>query len=110
MIVIFLTILNAIFPLPPLPDFSRAIYSSNKSLLTAYLTKDDKWRMRTKISEVSPDLIKSIIAKEDRWFFYHPGINVFSVLRAAFLNISTGKIVSGASTITMQTARLLEPA
>ncbi len=79
-------------------------------MLTAFLSADDKWRMETKLNEVSPDLIKAIIAKEDTWYYYHFGFNPFSMVRALFSNITSGRTVSGASTITMQVARLLEPA
>ncbi len=47
--------------------------------------------------------------KEDKWFYWHPGINVFAVARAAVMNLLSGRVTSGASTITMQTARMLEP-
>ena len=75
----------------------------------AYLTSDQKWRMKTELEEISPLLQKAIIQKEDRWFFSHPGINPFAIVRAAFNNIVAGRRTSGASTITMQVARALEP-
>lgn len=101
---------DILFPLPELKEYSKSVYSKDGTLLTAYLTKDDKWRMRTRLDEVSPDLIKAIIEKEDKWFYLHPGVNPAAVIRALYSNITTGRRVSGASTITMQTARLLEPA
>ncbi len=58
---------------------------------------------------MSPTLKKAFIAKEDRWFYYHFGFNPFSILRAGFQNIVYQKRTSGASTITMQVVRLLEP-
>ncbi len=54
-------------------------------------------------------LRKSIIFKEDKYFYYHPGINIIAVFRALFNNILQQKRTSGASTITMQVARLLDP-
>lgn len=109
LILIFI-ILNFIFPLPEVKSFSKEILASDTSLLSAYLTEDDKWRMKAEISDFSPDLIKSIIAKEDKYFYWHIGFNPFSILRALYSNISSSKIVSGASTITMQLARLWDPA
>ena len=78
-------------------------------MLTAYLTEDDKWRMYCRIKDISPDLIKAIIYKEDKWFYWHFGFNPASIIRALFSNFIEGKRVSGASTITMQLARMLEP-
>lgn len=108
--VLLLIILDISFPLPDLKPYSKTIYSNNGTLLNSYLTKDDKWRMRTRIDEVTPDLIEAIIEKEDSWFYWHFGVNPVSVLRALAQNIFSGERVSGASTITMQVARLLEPA
>ena len=78
-------------------------------MLAAYLSKDDKWRMQAHLNEISPYLIKAITEKEDKWFYWHLGVNPIAVVRAFFQNIVTGKRVSGASTITMQVARMLEP-
>lgn len=108
--IIFLFILlEALFPLPKLKPFSKEIHASDGTLLSAFLTEDDKWRLKTNFDEVSPELIKSIIKKEDSWFYWHPGVNPVAIIRAFFDNITTGKRKSGASTITMQVARLLEP-
>ncbi len=97
------------FPLPEFKNFSKTVYSSDSTLIAAYLTEDDKWRLRTRLNEVSPELIKAIIKKEDKYFYWHPGFNPFAIARAMFQNIYKGKRVSGASTITMQLARILEP-
>ncbi len=108
--ILLVIILDGLFPLPKIKSYSKTVYAANGTLLNAYLTKDDKWRMRTKLEEVSPDLIKAIVEKEDSWFYWHLGVNPVAVVRAAFQNIISGKRISGASTITMQVARLLEPA
>jgi penicillin-binding protein 1C len=102
-------VLDLFFPLPDKKEFSKEIHAKDGTLLTAYLTKDYKWRLRTELHEVSPDLINAVIEKEDGWFYWHFGINPVSALRALFQNIISGKIESGASTITMQVARMLEP-
>ncbi len=109
-LILIILFLDKLFPLPELKPCSKVIYASNGSMLTAYLSKDDKWRMKVHLNEVSPDLIKSIIEKEDSWFYWHFGINPISVIRAAYQNIAHGKRISGASTITMQVARMLQPA
>ena len=102
--------LDLFFPLPESKPYSKAVYAKDGTLLTAYLSKDEKWRMRTRLEEVSPDLIIAILDKEDNWFYWHPGINPVAVVRAVFQNMFSGKRISGASTITMQLARMLEPA
>jgi penicillin-binding protein 1C len=102
-------LLDLLFPLPAQKEFSKEIYAKDGTLLTAYLTSDDKWRLRTRLEDVSPELIKALIEKEDKWFYWHLGINPISILKAAVSNVTTGKTVSGASTITMQVARMLEP-
>ncbi len=56
-----------------------------------------------------PNLIKAIITKEDQWFYWHPGVNPVAVIRALISNIVRRERVSGASTITMQVVRLLDP-
>lgn len=108
-ILLLFVLVDILFPLPELKQYSKEILASDGTLLSAYLTEDDKWRLKTELDEVSPDLIKAIIEKEDEWFYWHPGVNIFAVLRAFYSNIVSGHRVSGASTISMQLARLLEP-
>ncbi|HWP90846.1 MAG TPA: penicillin-binding protein 1C [Thermodesulfobacteriota bacterium] len=74
-----------------------------------FLPRDEHWRLPIRLEDISPDLIKAVIASEDRWFHYHPGINPFAVIRALYTNIKAGKVVSGASTIPMQIARISNP-
>src|SRR3989339_34608 len=101
--------IEIIFPLPDLKPFSKVVIASDGTVLSAYLTRDDKWRLRCNLDEVSPDLVKAIIEKEDKWFYWHPGVNPIAILRAFITNIIKGERVSGASTITMQLARMLSP-
>ena len=107
-IVLFLA-LHLLFPLPDQLSYSTIITDKNGVLLHAYLTKDDKWRMKTELNEISPLLQKTIVAKEDKYFYHHPGINIWSLAKAAVRNVVHGKRISGASTITMQVARALTP-
>jgi len=102
-------LLSLIFPLKTNVEYSTIITDKNGEVINAYLTKDQKWRMKTELTEISPLLRKTIIAKEDKYFYYHPGVNPIAVIRAAFKNIFRMKRTSGASTITMQVARALEP-
>jgi penicillin-binding protein 1C len=87
---------------------SQAVYDRDGQLLRAFLSSDDKWRMPCRSDQVSPYLKQALIKVEDRFFYYHPGINPWSLIRAAYLNIENRRIVSGGSTITMQVARMME--
>lgn len=102
-------LLNWIFPVPDNIDYSTIITDNKGEVIHAYLTRDQQWRMKTELEEISPLLRKTIIEKEDRYFYYHPGVNGAAILRAMAKNIFRMKRTSGASTITMQVARALEP-
>jgi len=102
-------LLNLLFPLPDKIEYSTIITDSRGEVIHAFLTKNQQWRMKTELDEISPLLRRTIIEKEDKYFYYHPGINPFSISKAFFKNIFHWKRVSGASTITMQVARALEP-
>ena len=65
------------------------------------------WRYWVSLEEISPLYVQALLGYEDRWFYYHPGVNLVSLLRAAWQNLREGQIVSGGSTLTMQVARLL---
>ena len=104
-------LLDALFPFrADKIQYSQVIYAADSSLLHAFLSSDHKWRIYARPDEITPDLRKSIIFKEDRYFKYHPGFNPLAMARAAFYNLVTGHRTSGASTITMQLARLIKPA
>ena len=61
------------------------------------------------LEEIDPDLIAAFVAAEDRRFYRHGGVDWRGAGRAAVGNLRAGRVVSGASTITMQLARLLRP-
>lgn len=67
------------------------------------------WRFRTQDQQVAPILRDLLVAVEDRRFWYHPGVDPLALARAVRQWITTGRIVSGGSTLSMQAARLLEP-
>jgi penicillin-binding protein 1C len=101
---------DILFPLPlNNARMSRIVVSSDGSPLWRFADENGIWRYPVEIKDVSPAYIEALIAYEDRWFYKHWGINPISIIRALKQNIREGKIVSGASTITMQTARILEP-
>jgi penicillin-binding protein 1C len=106
---VLLLLLNWIFPLPDRIEYSTIITDHKGTVIHAFLTSDQQWRMKTTLDEISPLLRKTIIAKEDKRFYHHPGVDPLAMGRAFFKNISKAKRTSGASTITMQVARALEP-
>src|SRR5581483_7673091 len=79
------------------------------SPLRFFLPPDEQLRLPVSLRDVAPVFIQTLIASEDRWFYSHPGVNPFALMRAAWVNLRHGRIVSGASTISMQIARLAEP-
>ena len=102
-------LLNLIFPVPDRIEYSTIVTDDKGEVIHAWLTRDQQWRMRTNLDEISPLLRKTIVEKEDKYFYYHPGINLLAVGRAFCKNILHLRRTSGASTITMQVARSLEP-
>ena len=95
--------------LSPLPRFnsplSTVVEARDGSLLGARIADDGQWRFPGTV--LVPDKFeKSLLTFEDGWFYYHPGINPVSVLRAFRNNLKAGEVVSGGSTITMQVARI----
>ena len=89
-------------------DWSSALLSSQGRLLHLTLNQAGRYRIRLGLAEISPAVVQGFLAYEDKWFYWHPGVNPVAVLKAAFLNLRHGRVLSGASTITMQLARMAE--
>ncbi len=105
-------VLNGRYPffLPSADEGScKVVTASNGTPLRAFADKNGVWRIPTGGDKISPLYLEALINYEDRFFRSHPGVNPFSLLRAAWQWFAHGKIVSGGSTLTMQVARLLEP-
>jgi penicillin-binding protein 1C len=100
--------LNVLFPLPSPKPYSLVVRDHHGAFLHAFLAEDGLWRLQTRSSEIPRRLKDVLIQKEDRFFYYHPGVNPVSIVRALFQNVFAGRRVSGASTLTMQVARMLE--
>lgn len=98
---------------PPIPDVRTdgaiMVLARDGTPLRAFANSQGVWRYPVKINDVSPRYIEALLGYEDRWFRWHPGVNPIAFIRAAMQLIWHGKLVSGASTITMQVARLIEP-
>ena len=132
----FFMIANWCFPLPKArlhPPASPIVLDRNGEWLRAFLAADGMWRfsyqqsvIRHQSQEVFDEpalsltenrqpitdnyfLHQAVLTAEDRWFYYHFGVNPVSIATALYDNITAGKVVRGGSTITMQLARLMEP-
>ena len=92
-----------------LQSHSVMVLASNGSILRAFTAAGGAWRFPATVDQVDPKFVKFLVGFEDRRFYRHPGIDPLAVLRAAGQAIEAGHVVSGASTLSMQTARLLEP-
>ena len=91
-----------------LKDVSRVLRSSEGHILNLSLTKNGYWREPVTLSEVDPKLIDLLVAYEDQRFWEHKGVDLKAIARASGDLLKFGKITSGASTLTMQTVRLLD--
>lgn len=74
-----------------------------------FLAPDDRWRLPVDVEQVDPAYIRALLAYEDARFYVHPGVDPIAVGRAALQNLRGGRVVSGASTLSMQLVRVLEP-
>ncbi len=98
------------FSVPKVPfhvPYSKVMYSSEGYLLNAQVAKDQQWRF-PEGATVSKKFEQCILTFEDKGFYHHIGISPTGVGRAMLQNIRHHKIVSGGSTITMQTVRLMK--
>jgi len=83
------------------------IYDRNGNLIYEILDPNAGRRTYVTIDEISPYLIAATIATEDKDFNTNPGFDPWGILRALWQNYTSGRVVSGASTITQQLARTL---
>lgn len=104
-------VLNAVYPpdLHRYKDLSRTVVAADKTILRVFTSADEMWRLPTRQEDVDPRYIELLIAYEDRRFWSHYGVDPLAIGRALGQWVSAGRIVSGASTITMQVVRLLKP-
>ena len=107
---VLLTLFTAFWFCLPKPLFKTAysttVYDRNGHLLGARVSKGSgEWRF-PQSTELSERYVTCLIAYEDRYFYQHLGVNPLSMIRALRQNRKAKKVVSGASTITMQTIRM----
>jgi len=106
-----LIFLNRVSPLPDVyPNGpSTVVISSDGQILRSFGDKQGVHRYLTDPDKVDAFYLQMLLHYEDRWFYYHPGINPIALLRAALQWLYHGEIISGGSTLTMQVARLIDP-
>jgi penicillin-binding protein 1C len=97
---------------PPLGkslQFSATVLDRDGRLLRAYAMSDGRWRLPARLADVDPRFFDVLFAYEDKRFRTHHGVDPLALTRAVLQLVSSGRIRSGGSTLTMQVARLLEP-
>ncbi|HYR21823.1 MAG TPA: penicillin-binding protein 1C [Chthoniobacterales bacterium] len=98
-----------LLPKPPLLDgisFSQVVRDRNGKLLRVALSSDQKFRIWTPFSKISPDLVNATLSYEDKYYSKHPGVNPVALARCALNLARFHRATAGGSTITMQLARL----
>ncbi|ATB31803.1 penicillin-binding protein 1C [Melittangium boletus] len=98
----------------PLPERLSAAHSvvveyRDGTAAHVFLAPDQRWRVPTRLEEVDPAYLQALLTLEDKRFWWHPGVDPLAVGRAAVTNVLRGRRVSGASTLTLQLVRVLEP-
>nr|WP_250813846.1 penicillin-binding protein 1C [Neorhizobium tomejilense] len=97
---------------PPLEKarvVSAEVLDADGELLRAFATPEGRWRLRTNTENVDPRFLKMLVAYEDQRFYEHAGVDPWALGRAMLQLVTNGRVVSGASTLSMQVARLIEP-
>ncbi|MDU7556348.1 MAG: peptidoglycan glycosyltransferase PbpC [Pseudomonas sp.] len=101
---------DRLWPLPlPKDDLARVVLAEDGTPLWRFADANGVWRYPVQTDEVSPYYLEALLTYEDRWFYQHPGVNPLALGRAAWQNLSGGRVLSGGSTLSMQVARLLDP-
>jgi len=90
------------------PPLSKALYAAGGELLGAQAALDGQWRLDVSAAP-SPRYVAALVEYEDGRFYGHAGFDPLAIARAAAQNARSGRVVSGGSTITLQTARLSRP-
>jgi len=86
-------------------SYATVLVDRDGGLLSATISGDEQWRFPESDS-VPYAFQESIRCFEDEYFFFHPGVNPVSLFRALWQNLTSKKVVSGGSTISMQVIRL----
>jgi penicillin-binding protein 1C len=100
--------------LAPLPDRlsappSPVVRWRDGTPAHVFLAPDERTRIAASIDDVDPAFVDALIRFEDKRFFDHPGVDGLAVVRAVGRNVVAGRVRTGASTLTMQLVRVVEP-
>lgn len=87
------------------PNIPTHVYSADGTPIDEFYV--EKRVILRSIDQLSPDVKNAIIAVEDAHYFEHPGVDPWGILRALYVNLKTGRVVEGGSTITQQLAKML---
>ena len=104
-------VLDRLFP-PPLArlaDVSVTVVDRGGAPLKVFESGAGTWRLPTTVGEVAPLYLDLLLAYEDRRFYRHWGVDPRALARAVVQSLAAGRVISGASSLSMQVARLLEP-
>lgn len=86
-------------------SFSRCIWDRDGGLMRMGLAEDGRYRLTLRLQDLPEAAIEAVLHYEDRFFWSHPGVNVFSLVRACASMLAGGRRMGG-STLTMQVVRL----
>jgi penicillin-binding protein 1C len=95
-------------PIKAAAPSSKLVVDREGRLLRAFATVDGRWRLPVTVEEVDQRYLALLLAFEDRRFHKHGGIDYRAMGRAVWQFLSSGRPVSGGSTLTMQLARIIE--
>ncbi len=95
-------------PFEAMGETSRLVTARDGRLLRPFTTSGGLWRLPARADEVDSRYFSLLLAYEDKRFYSHGGVDTRAFARAIWQLISNGRAISGASTLTMQTARLLD--
>jgi len=101
LVVLFLICPSATFK----TTYSTLLLDREGIMLGARVAKDDQWRFPV-ADQLPEKYVQALICYEDHYFYFHPGINPVSMMKALIRNLQQGRIISGGSTLTMQVVRL----
>jgi penicillin-binding protein 1A len=87
------------------PNIPGQVYASDGKLIEEFAV--EKRVMLHSIDDISPYLTHALVAVEDAHFYTHPGVDPWGILRAFYVNLKTGRVVEGGSTLTQQLAKML---
>lgn len=86
-------------------EASSEMVDRSGRLMYAFLNRGQQWCFERGLDGISPRLIEATIAVEDQRYYSHPGVDPVAIVRAAWQNLTQGRTVSGASTLTMQVVK-----